>query len=190
MWWVTQALFPEQAPLPLLLSPLFSPLISVYTFLVTGLLSSWLQQGEIPRLLLGLKPLTPSHSSESSALEFGALWCLISPLIHSPWHDFLSDHFIGMWRGWAKVNSLASEWNKPLYLLLMLWITGEAKHKGKIEANFLWISACEWDNGRFIYIYKCRVNSALFLGQEQKIMEYFSWTRQDSIADLILYPLL
>jgi len=50
----------------------------------------------------------------------------------------------------------------------------EAKHKGKIEANFLWISACEWDNGRFIYIYKCRVNSALFLGQEQKIMEYFS----------------
>lgn len=75
-------------------SPPFGPqsslLISVYAFLVTGLLSSWLQQGEIPRLLLGLKPLTPSHSSEGLALEFWPLWCFISPLIHSPWHDSFS----------------------------------------------------------------------------------------------------
>lgn len=61
-------------------SSLCSPLISVYRFSVTGLLCSWLQQGEIPRLLLGSKPPTPSHSSESLVLEFWPVWCFISPL--------------------------------------------------------------------------------------------------------------
>ena len=41
-----------------------------------------------------------------------------------------------MWTGWAKVNSLASEWNKPLYLLLMLWITGKQNTKGKSKLTF------------------------------------------------------
>lgn len=147
MWWVTQALLPEQTPPTVVLSPLFALLWSVFIG------SQW-QVSYVAGCSRGLgsKPPAPSHSSESSALEFWPVWYLISPLSLTLTRLFLSDSFIGRSAGWAKVNSLASEWNKRLYLPLTRWIPGKAKHKVKIRVNFLWLSACGWGSRWYIYI--------------------------------------